>query len=161
MSGETDRSSTIKIMKDAAVARTYDADGLRRRAACLCFKDRTEKEILLISSTHDVEKWIVPGGGIDPGEESVVAAEREALEEAGATGVVDRLLGIFENKEKNTRTWVYAFYVVHLEDHWTESKSLDRRRQWFPLNDAKKVLSAHKPLQVSYINVAEGMQITP
>lgn len=53
-------------------------------------------QILLISSTHDVEKWIVPGGGIDPGEESRVAAEREALEEAGVVGIVDRLLGVFE-----------------------------------------------------------------
>uniref|UniRef100_A0A0B6Y7P2 diphosphoinositol-polyphosphate diphosphatase n=1 Tax=Arion vulgaris TaxID=1028688 RepID=A0A0B6Y7P2_9EUPU len=162
MSNKTGQATTgtMKLMKNSTVIRTYDADGLRRRAACLCFRDRTEQEVLLISSTHDVEKWIVPGGGIDPGEEPTVAAEREAFEEAGATGVVDRLLGIFENEEKNTRTWVYAFYVLHLEDHWTESKSLDRRRQWFLLCDAKKVLSIHKPLQVCYINVVESTKYT-
>lgn len=53
-------------------------------------------QILLISSTHDVSKWIVPGGGIDPGEEPDTAAEREAHEEAGALGVLDRFVGVFE-----------------------------------------------------------------
>ncbi|CAG5134785.1 unnamed protein product [Candidula unifasciata] len=149
-----------KHKKIASAPRTYDADGFKRRAACICFRDRREQEILLITSSQDVEKWIVPGGGIDPGEEPWEAAEREALEEAGVTGVVDRLLGVFENQERNSRTWVYAFYVTSLEDHWSESVSLDRRRRWFPLGDAKLALSNHKPPLLNYIQVIEGIQVT-
>ncbi|KAK0042612.1 diphosphoinositol polyphosphate phosphohydrolase 1 [Biomphalaria pfeifferi] len=144
---------TVITTKDLKLTsdRTYDNDGMRRRAACLCFRDRLEKEVLLITSTHDVSKWIVPGGGIDPGEEPQDAAEREAHEEAGATGTLGRFVGIFENKEKNIRTWVYAFYVENLQEHWSESKSLARRRQWFSLEEAKKMLSIHKTSQVQYI----------
>ncbi|XP_059170490.1 diphosphoinositol polyphosphate phosphohydrolase 1-like isoform X2 [Physella acuta] len=147
---------TVKSNKDLSAARTFDADGLRRRAACLCFKDKKEKEILLISSTHDVSKWIVPGGGIDPGEEPDTAAEREAHEEAGALGVLDRFVGVFENVERKTRTWVYVFYVEQLLDHWTEAKSLDRRRQWFAIEDAKHMLSIHKPIQVQFITTCQA-----
>ncbi|KAH9523778.1 Nudix hydrolase 3, partial [Bulinus truncatus] len=149
---------TMKYMKDLTAARTYDNDGLRRRAACLCFRDRSEKEVLLITSTHDVSKWIVPGGGIDPGEEPHDAAEREAHEEAGATGTLGRFLGIFENNERKIRTSVYVFYVENLQEHWTESKSLARRRQWFSLDEAKQVLLIHKPGQIQYIQAVENTQ---
>ena len=35
----------VHMIKDANAPRTYDPDGLRRRAACLCFKDRLENEV--------------------------------------------------------------------------------------------------------------------
>ena len=38
----------------------------------------------------------MPGGGIEPMEESELAAEREALEEAGAKGRLGRKIGMFE-----------------------------------------------------------------
>ena len=53
-------------------------------------------QILLITSTSSSCKWLVPGGGINVGEEPQDAAVREAREEAGVVGVVGRLLGIFE-----------------------------------------------------------------
>ena len=28
--------------------RTYDAEGFRRRASCLCFKDKTEQEVIFV-----------------------------------------------------------------------------------------------------------------
>ena len=41
--------------------RTYDAEGFRRRASCLCFKDKTEQEVfiihipsLLVSTKYDI-----------------------------------------------------------------------------------------------------------
>ncbi|XP_062619451.1 diphosphoinositol polyphosphate phosphohydrolase 1-like, partial [Saccostrea cucullata] len=76
--------------------RTYDKDGFRRRAACLCFKDHKEEELLLVTSSKDREKWVVPGGGMEPTEESHTTAEREALEEAGVRGTLGRYLGMFE-----------------------------------------------------------------
>ena len=53
-------------------------------------------QILLVSSSKYQDRWVVPGGGIEPQEEPKLAAEREALEEAGAKGLLGRLLGIFE-----------------------------------------------------------------
>ncbi|GFN87093.1 diphosphoinositol polyphosphate phosphohydrolase 1 [Plakobranchus ocellatus] len=144
----------MKVRQEGDEKRTYDPDGLTRRASCLCFRDETEKEILLITSTSDACKWLVPGGGINAGEEPKDAAVREAREEAGVVGIVGRLLGIFENKDKKTRTWVFAFYVKQLEDQWAEAKI--RKRQWHNLADAKRILQVHKPIQATYISVMDG-----
>ncbi|XP_045157679.2 diphosphoinositol polyphosphate phosphohydrolase 1-like [Mercenaria mercenaria] len=132
--------------------RTYDEDGYRRRAACLCFKDESEQEILLVSSSKHKDKWVVPGGGIEPLEEPTLAAVREALEEAGAKGHLGRKIGDFENKEKKHRTSLYAFTVTDLLDEWEDGQIMGRQRQWFSIIEAKDHL-AHKPVQVTYLDV--------
>ncbi|XP_076084400.1 diphosphoinositol polyphosphate phosphohydrolase 3-alpha-like isoform X1 [Mytilus galloprovincialis] len=140
--------------------RTYDAEGFRRRASCLCFRDKTEQEILLVTSSKDREKYVVPGGGIEPQEEAKATAEREALEEAGVRGDLGRFIGTFEesfqvskrnpNKEKKHRTKVFAFIVTEYLDDWDDKRSMGRSRQWFSFEEAKKRLT-HKPIQVTYL----------
>lgn len=114
--------------------RTYDEDGFRKRAACLCVRNELEDEvsfcdlrsqrwdgvihiapttsdnqltkqlkhflqtlqILLVTSSSDRERWIVPGGGLEPNEDSSTAAVREVMEEAGVIGQIARCLGSFE-----------------------------------------------------------------
>uniref|UniRef100_UPI00358E49A9 uncharacterized protein isoform X3 n=1 Tax=Myxine glutinosa TaxID=7769 RepID=UPI00358E49A9 len=65
--------------------RTYDEDGYRRRAACVCLSGGRENEVLLVSSSQHPEHWIIPGGGMEPGEEPKVAAVREVYEETEQT----------------------------------------------------------------------------
>ncbi|MBZ3872010.1 Diphosphoinositol polyphosphate phosphohydrolase 2 [Sciurus carolinensis] len=70
--------------------RTYDREGFRKRAACLCFRSEQEDEcfsgwkykvrVLLVSSSRYPDQWIVPGGGMEPEEEPGGAAVREVLE---------------------------------------------------------------------------------
>lgn len=134
--------------------RTYDAEGFRRRASCLCFKDKTEQEILLVTSSKDRERFVVPGGGIEPQEDPKLTAEREALEEAGVRGDLGRYLGTFENKEKMHRTLVFAFIVTEFLDDWEDKRIMGRSRQWFTIEEAKKRLS-HKPLQVTYLQLLD------
>ncbi|MED6267536.1 Diphosphoinositol polyphosphate phosphohydrolase nudt4b, partial [Characodon lateralis] len=61
--------------------RTYDGEGFKRRAACLCLRNVDEDEVLLVSSSRHPDQWIVPGGGMEPDEEPSVAAVREVYEE--------------------------------------------------------------------------------
>jgi diphosphoinositol-polyphosphate diphosphatase len=35
--------------------RTYDAEGFRRRASCLCFRDKTEQEVCIIHISCEYE----------------------------------------------------------------------------------------------------------
>nr|XP_046165972.1 uncharacterized protein LOC124002538 isoform X2 [Oncorhynchus gorbuscha] len=63
--------------------RIYDGEGFKRRAACLCFKNEKEDEVLLVSSSRHPDQWIVPGGGMEPEEEPCGAAVREVYEEVG------------------------------------------------------------------------------
>ncbi len=49
-----------------------------------------------MSGSHAPDRWVVPGGGIEPSEDTCAAAMREVQEEAGVKGTLGRLLGVFE-----------------------------------------------------------------
>ena len=49
-----------------------------------------------MSGKKDPGTWLVPGGGLEVGEEATTAAIREAWEEAGIQGHIQRYLGLFE-----------------------------------------------------------------
>ncbi|ESO04664.1 hypothetical protein HELRODRAFT_99551 [Helobdella robusta] len=132
--------------------RIYDENGYRLRAACVCVKDESEREILLISASRNRDRWIVPGGGIEPLEDASVAAVREVHEEAGVKGMISRCLGVFENSHCKTKTSVYLLIVDHLCEEW-EEKSLGRRRQWFSASDAHRQLGMYRPEQGAYLEM--------
>ncbi|KAI1883804.1 hypothetical protein AGOR_G00235500 [Albula goreensis] len=101
--------------------RTYDGEGFKKRAACLCFRNEQEDEVLLVSSSRHPDQWIVPGGGMEPEEEPCGAAVREVYEEAGVKGKLGRLLGVFEqNQDRKHRTYVYVLTVT---ETWRPGKT--------------------------------------
>uniref|UniRef100_A0A3B3BZG1 diphosphoinositol-polyphosphate diphosphatase n=1 Tax=Oryzias melastigma TaxID=30732 RepID=A0A3B3BZG1_ORYME len=137
--------------------RTYDGDGYKKRAACLCFRSEAEEEVLLVSSSRHPDKWIVPGGGMEPEEEPNVAAAREVCEEAGVKGTLGRLVGIFEvshrhclvfvnifetlphsgilflsqNRERKHRTYVYVLIVTEVLEDWEDSVNIGKTVGYF------------------------------
>ena len=116
-----------------------------------------KKEILLISSSKNKDKWLVPGGGVDPGEDVDHAAVREALEEAGVKGRLDGLLGVFETAVGPlTRTHVFRLDVEEevTDGAWAESNV--RSRKWFSLEEAK--IALHKPQHKEYLERYELTQ---
>lgn len=131
--------------------RTYDGDGYKKRAACLCFRSETEEEVLLVSSSRHPDKWIVPGGGMEPEEEPNVAAAREVCEEAGVKGTLGRLVGVFENQERKHRTYVYVLIVTEVLEDWEDSVNIGRKRKWFKVDEATRVLQSHKPVHAEYL----------
>ncbi|XP_074726840.1 diphosphoinositol polyphosphate phosphohydrolase 2 isoform X1 [Strix uralensis] len=157
--------------------RTYDREGYKKRAACLCFRSEREDEVLLVSSSRYPDQWIVPGGGMEPEEEPGGAAVREVYEEetkgkfdctfetavhlklptvndlqAGVKGKLGRLLGIFEqNQDRKHRTYVYVLTVTEILEDWEDSVNIGRKREWFKVEDAIKVLQCHKPVHAEYL----------
>ncbi|XP_054153256.1 diphosphoinositol polyphosphate phosphohydrolase 1-like [Oppia nitens] len=131
--------------------RTYDEDGFRRRAACLCVKDKDENEILLVTSSRAPDRWIVPGGGLEPDEDPSTAAIRETIEEAGVKGILRRCLGTFDNPERKHRTSVFIMQVTEELEEWEDSES--RKREWFTVEEALRLLESHKPIQTTYVKL--------
>ena len=76
-------------------------------------------------------------------------AMREALEEGGAVGHLGRCVGTFDNTDRGHRTRVYVLYVNHLTDEFQEKDV--RKRKWFGVDEAQKLLGSFKPLQAKYI----------
>ncbi|MFC5287998.1 NUDIX hydrolase [Actinokineospora guangxiensis] len=66
---------------------------------------RRGDEVLLSRMVFGSRGWMLPGGGIEHGEDPVDAAVREVFEETGYTVEVDRLLGVdsFVKEEKRVR----------------------------------------------------------
>lgn len=135
--------------------RLTDDEGYIRRAACICV-NKEETKVLLVSSKKDPCVWLVPGGGLEAGEEPTTAAKREAWEEAGIQGHIARYLGLFESYHhtgaKKHRTAVYIFVVTEEHADFPEAR-LGRRRQWFSMEDALLHLSHHRPLQSAYLQL--------
>lgn len=71
-------------------------------------------KILLIQENHDPDKgkWNLPAGKLDFGEDPLVAAKREAFEEAGIDFTPTSLLGIHSVHRKDNPTEVHALRIV-------------------------------------------------
>ncbi len=98
-------------------------------------------EVLLISS-RETKRWVIPKGwpisGLSPPE----AAAREAFEEAGVGGVIDhRPMGRFEyDKRLGDGTLqhcvVTVFGLERMIQHATWPEQGERRVRWFSVPDA-------------------------
>lgn len=151
----------IKSKNASPRHRLVDEEGFIRRAACLCV-DETESKVLLVSSKKDLCSWLVPGGGVEEGEEPAEAAVREAWEEAGVQGRVTRYLGVFETKHhsgrKKHRTAVFVVVVKQIHAQYPEAH-LGRARQWFSFEEALIQLSRNRPVQSAYLQLMLASRI--
>lgn len=108
----------------------------------LCWRPTgTGLEVLLITS-RDTGRWIIPKGWPMQGLAPEAAAAQEAWEEAGAQGLVNPLsIGRYGYQKTLTvaaqvpcAVAVYALQVLSLADSFPEV--VERRRQWFPPDTA-------------------------
>ena len=101
--------------------------------------------ILLITS-RDTGRWVIPKGGLMKGLSPHASAEAEALEEAGVLGAVcPTPIGSYRyRKRRNSGASVWAdvdvfpFAVTEELDTWEEQHQ--RERKWFPLAEAAKAV---------------------
>lgn len=92
-------------------------------------------EVLLVTS-RGTGRWVVPKGNLGKREEGHAAAAREALEEAGVTGVVDPAsIGSYFYRKilrsgagRRTEVLVYPLAVTTELPEWAESG--ERIRRW-------------------------------
>lgn len=131
-----------------------DAEDLRsggkpkRQVAAAIFRGSGDERELLLVTSRDTGRWIVPKGWIEPGEDGPQAAIREAWEEAGVTGEVlaDGPVGnyryIKQRPRRGDALCDVDVYLVQLREEmsrWPEKG--ERRRKWFPVATAIGLIS--------------------
>jgi 8-oxo-dGTP diphosphatase len=86
---------------------------IRIRCAAVLIRD---DEILLVKHRKNgCEYWLLPGGGLEPGETVTQATERELLEECGVTVQCDRLLFMAETlAPDNSRQILHLVFLAQL-----------------------------------------------
>lgn len=118
----------------------------RNQVGALCWRMRGKRPEILLISSRDTGRWVIPKGWPMADRLSPEAAAREAWEEAGAEGEVDtKALGFFAYRKGLDAVHsvpcvveVFSLQVKRLVTTYPEKGQ--RQRKWFsPEKAAKKV----------------------
>jgi 8-oxo-dGTP pyrophosphatase MutT (NUDIX family) len=132
---------------------TPNAGEPRAQFAALCWRPgKSGAEVLLISS-RETGRWVIPKGWPMDGRTSPEAAEIEAWEEAGVKGRIDPAkLGHFrydktlkrDTKKESIQPCVVEVFPLQVEKFATDfPEQRQRRRKWFaPDKAARRVAEA-------------------
>ncbi len=101
---------------------------------------------VLMVTSRETGRWVMPKGWTMDGKKPWAAAEIEALEEAGATGhIAKEAIGTYDydkvQEDGNLlrcRVYLYPMVVQKLKRNWKERA--ERKRRWFSLKTAAKAV---------------------
>ena len=140
----------MTILKNlwATVASAFGSPPKRQQVAALCYRGKgARKEVLLITS-RDTGRWIIPKGWPMRGKDGPGSAMQEAWEEAGvrkATYAGDPI-GCYTYEKRKAdgvsfpvETTVYPVSVEKLENKFPEVKQ--RKRAWYRPKEAAKLVN--------------------
>ncbi|MCP1199422.1 NUDIX hydrolase [Notoacmeibacter sp. MSK16QG-6] len=128
------------------VATLLGAPPPRLQAAALPYRlVDGEFQFLLITSNR-TKRWILPKGGIEKGESTAEAAQREAFEESGVVGQVGKEpIGVYDGRKylgngatMRLRIVVHALSVEAMEDEFPEAGARDS--MWMSPNEASEAV---------------------
>merc|ERR1712226_606342 len=146
----TSNYTTKEVTKNADTQmRTFDEYGYRRRVFGIVIDENTQ-EVLLTSTSKRKDAYIIPGGGIDPGEEPEQSVVREVLEECGVNCTITRFCKQVLDANRKTRSWVYICAKVQEQEAWQEQGI--RTRRWFSPRAAEQQLRQHKAEQAELLS---------
>jgi len=118
-------------------------------AALPVFWDGRDKLRVLMVTSRDTGRWVMPKGWLMDGKKPWTAAGIEALEEAGAIGTISKIaIGTYryeklmdDGQSLLCEVTVYPMIVERLKVRWKERNA--RKRRWFSPKKAAKLV--HEP----------------
>jgi len=141
------RSSPAKARKKVKkIVKATKALPLERlQYAALPWRKTNRLEIMLVSS-RETRRWIIPKGWPMAGRSGSAAAGIEAMEEAGLLGVIAKEpIGQYFYEKRFSRyvqacrVEVFPLRVVRQRDDWPEKH--ERSTKWFAAEEAKELIS--------------------
>lgn len=133
--------------QDKIAACGAGTDGTRIQYGALCWRDSDQGiEVLLITS-RDTGRWVIPKGWPIPGLAPEAAAAQEAWEEAGVEGDVSPMcLGRYGYSKTLSvdasvpcAVAVFGLSVTEIGKRFPEAK--ERQRKWFPKAEASTLVA--------------------
>ncbi|WP_426954289.1 NUDIX hydrolase [Muricoccus radiodurans] len=114
-------------------------------AAVPCSEVDGKLHVLLVTS-RETRRWVIPKGWAEPNLSPEALAAKEAYEEAGAVGEVERAsIGAYQYRKRlkdgrqiEVEVGVFRMRVHHLLDEWPEAG--ERERCWFPAELAARLV---------------------
>jgi 8-oxo-dGTP pyrophosphatase MutT (NUDIX family) len=127
--------------QDKIAALGADHGGAKMQYAALCWRAAEPGLQVLLITSRDTRRWIIPKGWPMPGLSPEATAEQEAWEEAGVKGEVNSFcLGRYgyqkqlADRSVPCAVVVYGLKVDRLADSFPEVN--ERRRKWFSIPEA-------------------------
>ncbi len=125
---------------------SVNTDSPNKQIAALPFRVRGARIELLLITSRETKRWVIPKGWPMLGLKDLTSAKREAFEEAGIKGQMSRIpIGSFaygkrlSNGELRTCcVMVYPLLVKNLKRQWPEKS--ERKRKWFSQKVAATLL---------------------
>lgn len=108
----------------------------KRQVAALPWRTVADGVEVMLITSRDTGRWVLPKGNLDKGEKPWRGAEREAMEEAGVSGTIShqdvgryyyakvRLIG----RAIPCEVLVFPLATSDVADKWDESS--ERKRRW-------------------------------
>lgn len=120
--------------------------GPRRQYAALPWRRQDEAVQVLLITSRETRRWVVPKGWRKKGEPPAITAAREALEETGAGGRVDEAaLGEYRYQKlmkdgtaQRVRVSVFALEVLFEHEDWPERE--EREKLWTTPDHAARLV---------------------
>lgn len=133
--------------QDKIAAQGVESGGARMQYAALCWRPGADGVEVLLITSRDTGRWVIPKGWPIPGLAPEAAAAQEAWEEAGVQGTVNPLcVGRYGYQKclpgRASVPCAVAVYGLRVEDlakTFPEVKL--RRRKWFPLAEAATLVA--------------------
>ena len=119
------------------------------QSAALAYRHRKSALQVLLVTSLDTERWVLPKGRVEAGLKPHESAAKEAFEEAGVKGQVEsRSIGTYDYVKTELkgggwcRVKVYPMAVTRVHRNWPEKN--ERARKWMRIEDAVQAVDEKK-----------------
>lgn len=118
----------------------------KTQVAALPYRKRENRIEVLLVTSRETKRWVIPKGWPMPGLKDFTSAKREALEEAGVTGQISKTpIGTYDYEKglkagaaMNCSVLVFRLQVKTMLRNWKEQH--ERMRKWFSPKEAAKLV---------------------